>query len=114
VALARHRSLMGGAQAGARSGTLVDLLSAFTGGGGADAGDWQAHQRLAAYGVLFPQWELRLPAEWQQGWLGRRGRRREPALGSLSLPVAKTSGGSTEGPGERARVPRRGLTSSVL
>lgn len=69
VALARHRSRMHAAYAGVRSGTLVDLVSAFTGRWiGADAVDPQAHERLAAYGVLFLQWELRFPAEWREGW----------------------------------------------
>jgi hypothetical protein len=68
-ALARHRSLMGAALADGRSGTLVDLLSAFIRYSyDADAVDPRTYGLLAGYGVLFLQWELRFPAEWRGGW----------------------------------------------
>jgi hypothetical protein len=69
VALARHRSLMGEARTGARSGTLVDLVSTFTKlRYDVGARDPRGYQRLAGYGVLFLRWELLFPAEWREGW----------------------------------------------
>jgi hypothetical protein len=69
AALDRHRSLMGGTVADGRSGTLVDLVSAITRYSyDADAVSPQTFERLAPYGVLFLQWELRFPVEWRDGW----------------------------------------------
>jgi hypothetical protein len=66
-ALARHRALLGQARRGTRSGTLADLVDAFTFTRFSVPGvcDPEEYERLAGYGVLFLQWEERFPAEWR-------------------------------------------------
>ena len=61
---------MGAGLADGSSGTLVDLVSAIARYGyDADAAaDPQTFERIAGYGVLFLQWELRFPVEWRDGW----------------------------------------------
>lgn len=63
-ALARHNALLDEWQGyGESSGTLLDLVTSFSGW-------WRASRQpdLAPYALLFLQWELRFPEEWRDSW----------------------------------------------
>jgi hypothetical protein len=69
-ALARHHSLIDRWLPGRPTGTLCDLVWAFTSFGHPwDVPIGEEYRFLAPYGVLFLQWELLHPAEWRDGWI---------------------------------------------